>query len=255
MNDILNWSIDDIKEFHQKYYQPNNAILVVTGDIDKDEVFKEAKMKFGSIKNHTTVPKVKFVEPKQDGPKRVTLYRDTQVEMLAITFHIPDFRSKDQVALSVISEILYSGKSSRLYKNLVDEKQLVNQIYAYNMENIDPGLFIFLAVCNPGVKAEKVEEELKKKIEKLKKEYVTKAELQKVKINTKSDFIYSLESSSSVANLFGSYLARGDIKPLLEYEDRVNAITKETIKEVANKYFDYSQSTTIILKQKTDKEK
>jgi predicted Zn-dependent peptidase len=116
------------------------------------------------------------------------------------------------------------------------------------MENIDPGLFIFLAVCNPGVKAEKVEEELKKEIEKLKKEYVTKAELQNVKINTKSDFIYSLESSSSVANLFGSYLVRGDITPLLEYEERINAIEQKTVQDVAKKYFDYTQSTTVILK-------
>jgi len=170
--------------------------------------------------------------------------------MLALTFHIPDFRSQDQVALSVISEILYSGKSSRLYKNLVTKKHLVNQIYAYNMENIDPGLFIFLAVCNPGVKAEIVEKELKKEIEKLKTKYVTKKELQKVIINTKSDFIHSLESSSSVANLFGSYFARGDIKPLLNYEKRVNEITQETIKKVANKYFDYDNSTTVILKQK-----
>ena len=248
MNDILNWSIDDIKEFHKTYYQPNNAILMVTGDIDPKEVFKQAQKRFGKIKNHNKVPKVKFVEPKQDGQKRVVLHKDTQVELLAITFHIPDFRSPDQVALSVISEILYSGKSSRLYKNLIDKKQLVNQIYAYNMENLDPGLFIFLAVCNPGVKAEVVEEELKKEIEKLKNEYVTQEELDKVKINTKSDFIYSLESSSSVANLYGSYLVRGDIEPLLKYEERVNSITKETIKEVANKYFDYSKSTTVILK-------
>ncbi len=167
--------------------------------------------------------------------------------MMAITFHIPDFKSPDQVTLSVISEILYSGKSSRLYKELVEKKRLVNTVYAYNMENIDPGLFIFLAVCNPGIKAEEVEKELITQIELMKTTEVTEAELNKVKINTKSDFIYSLESSTSVANLYGSYLVRGDLTPLLTYEEDVKKITPAKVKEIANKYFDFTKSTTMIL--------
>ena len=252
MNDIQTWTIEDIRKFHKTYYRPDNAVLVVTGDVDPKEVFECAQKEFGHIKNlKVKIPKVKFVEPKQDGPKRIVLYRETQVEMLAIAFHIPNFQSSDQVALSVLSEILYSGKSSRLYKDLIDKKQLVNQIYAYNMENTDPGLFLFLAVCNPGIKAESVEKELKKQIEKIKNKPVTKKELEKVKINTKADFIYSLESSSSVANLFGSYLVRGDIEPLLHYEERVNAIDPKTIQSVAKKYFDFDQSTTVILRKKS----
>lgn len=252
MNDIKTWTIDDIRDFHKTYYQPNNAILVVTGDVDPKEVFKKAKKEFGQIKNKAPIPKFKFVEPEQDGPKRVTIYKESEVEMLALTFHIPNFKSPDQVTLSVISEILYSGKSSRLYKNLVNEKQLVNQIYAYNMENIDPGLFIFLAVCNPGVKAEDAELELHKEIERIKTTKVTKAELEKVKINTKSDFIHSLESSTSVANLFGSYLVRGDLTPLLTYEENVNKVTAKQVQEIANKYFDLDKSTTMILKKKSE---
>jgi predicted Zn-dependent peptidase len=117
------------------------------------------------------------------------------------------------------------------------------------MENIDPGLFIFLASCNPGVKAEDVEAELIKQIELMKTTEVTEAELDKVKINTKADFIYSLESSSSVANLYGSYLVRGDLSPLFSYEDDIKKITPKELKEVANKYFDFSKSTTLILKK------
>jgi predicted Zn-dependent peptidase len=111
-----------------------------------------------------------------------------------------------------------------------------------------------LAVCNPGVDAQTVEKEIKKQIELLKEKGVTQEELEKVKINTKADFIYSLESSSSVANLFGSYLVRGDITPLLHYEERINAITQQTVQEVANKYFDYTQSTTVVLKPTPKKE-
>ncbi|HIP13996.1 MAG TPA: insulinase family protein, partial [Sulfurimonas autotrophica] len=189
------------------------------------------------------------VEPEQEGPKRVLVHKDSEVEMLAITFHIPNFKDPDQVTLSVISEILYSGKSSRLYKELVDKKRLVNSVYAYNMENTDPGLFIFMATCNPGVKAETVEKELIKQINRLKETKVTKAELEKVKINTKSDFIYSLESSSSVANLFGSYLVRGDLAPLLHYEENVNKVTAKKVQKVAQKYFNFDKSTTLILKK------
>ena len=249
MNDIRNWSIDDIRDFHRTYYQPNNAILMVTGDVDPKEVFKKAKKAFGGIKNHGAIPEVKFVEPEQDGAKRVIIHKDSEVEMLAITFHIPNFKDKDQVTLSVISEILFSGKSSRLYKELINKKRLVNNIYAYNMENIDPGLFIFLATCNPGVKAETVEKELIEQIELMKKTKVTKEELEKVKINTKSDFIYSLESSSSVANLYGSYLVRGDISPLMSYEEDVNKVTAKKVQKIAQKYFNFDKSTTVILKK------
>ena len=249
MNDIRTWTIKDIRDFHATYYQPNNAILMVTGDVEPQEVFKKAKAAFGKIKNKVKVPDVKFVEPEQDGAKRIVVHKDSEVEMLAITFHIPNFQDPDQVTLSVISEILYSGKSSRLYKDLVEEKRLVNSIYAYNMENKDPGLFIFLATCNPGVKAEEVEKELVKQIELMKTTKVTKAELDKVKINTKSDFIYSLESSTSVANLFGSYLIRGDITPLLTYEDNIKSITAKKVQDAAKKYFNFAKSTTVILKK------
>jgi predicted Zn-dependent peptidase len=249
MNDIQTWTIDDIREFHKTYYQPNNAILMVTGDIEPKEVFAKAQKMFGDIKNKTEIPEFKFVEPEQNGPKRVTIKKESEVEMIAITFHIPDFRDEDQVTLSAISEILFSGKSSRLYKELMDKKHLVNSVYAYNMENIDPGLFIFLATCNQDVKAEDVEKELIKQIELIKNEKVTKEEIEKVKINTKADFIYSLESSTSVANLFGSYLVRGDLKPLLTYEENIEKITQEKVQEVANKYFNFDKSTTLILKK------
>jgi predicted Zn-dependent peptidase len=249
MNDIQTWTIKDIKDFHKTYYQPSNAIIMVTGDVDAKEVFKKAKKQFGHIKNKSKIPEFKFVEPEQDGPKRVTIYKENEVEIIAIAFHIPDFKSKDQISLDVISEILFSGKSSRLYKELVDKKHLVNSVYAYNMENIDPGLFIFLATCNQDIKAEDVERELIKQIELMKNTQITKAELDKVKINAKDDFIRSLESSTSVANLFGSYLVRGDLGPLLTYEENIKKVTIKKVKEVANKYFDFSKSTTLILKK------
>ena len=252
MGDIQSWSLEDIQGFHETFYQPKNAIVVVTGDINAQDAFDQAKARFAKIKNKKEIPLVHQVEPKQDGAKRLVVYKESEVEMLAITYHIPNFQHKDQPALSAISEMLSSGKSSRLYQSLINEKRLANQVYAYNMENIDPGLFIFMAVCNPGVKAEDVEKEILQEIEKLKTKNVETAELDKVKISTKADFIYSLESSSSVADLFGSFLARGDLEPLMHYEEHINALTPQEIQTIALKYFNETQSTTVILRKEND---
>ncbi|HEX5711093.1 MAG TPA: pitrilysin family protein [Sulfuricurvum sp.] len=249
MNDIQTWTLEDIQKFHATYYQPKNAILVVTGDIKPKNVFKEAEKHFGKISNSVEIPVVKTIEPQQDGARRVEVQKESEVEMIAISFPIPNFQHADQPKLSALSELLSSGKSSRLYRTLVDEKRLVNQIHAYNMETIDPGVFLFLAIANKGVSAEKIEKEIWKEIGKLKKEGVKQSELDKVKISTKSDFIHSLESSTSVAELFGGYLSRGDLGPLERYEDAINALTSKDIKEVAKLYFKPEQSTTIILRK------
>ncbi|BCD62480.1 hypothetical protein NitYY0826_C1356 [Nitratiruptor sp. YY08-26] len=249
MQDILHWTIDDIRKFHKTYYQPKNAILVVAGDIDQNEVFTLAKKHFEHIKNCCDIPKVHQVEPPQDGAKRIEINRDSEVEMIAIAFHIPNFKSSDQVALSAISELLSSGKSSWLYQTLVDEKKLVNQIYAYNMETIDPGIFLFLAVANPGIKAETIEKEIWAQIEKLKKGQIQQEELGKIKINTKADFIFSLENSSNLAGIFGDYYAKGDIEPLLHYEENIDKLQIKDLQEAAKKYFTYKNSTTVILRK------
>lgn len=249
MNDIQTWSLEDIRTFHETFYQPENAILIVTGDIEPKKVFEEAERHFASIRNVRNVPKVITVEPEQDGARRVEVHKESEVEMLAISFPIPNFQHADQPKLSALSEMLSSGKSSRLSRVLVDEKRLVNQIYAYNMETIDPGVFLFLAVCNNGVKAETVEKEIWTILEDFKAKPVTQSELDKLKINTKADFVYSLESSSSVADLFGSYMARGDVSPLLRYEETIEKLNADEIQKAAQHYFVPEKSTTLILRK------
>ena len=188
MNDIQNWNIEDIREFHSKYYTPSNAIVIVAGDITKEEVFKVAKSKFGSIKNTNNSKNIRkelyTVEPKQEGAKNIIIQKDSEVEMIAINFNIPNFLHEDQFALSALSELLSSGKSSRLNQILIDEKQLVNTVYAYNMELKDPGVYMFLAVCNPGIDAKDVEKVLWEEIAKIKAGDILQEELDKVKKNT-----------------------------------------------------------------------
>jgi len=250
MEDILSWKIEDIRDFYHRYYQPCNAILIVAGDIEPETVFKEAQKQFGHIRNEHTIPEVKAVEPRTDGAKRAILHKESnRVDTIAIAYSIPNYEDDDQVVLSAISHILSAGKSSRFEKRLVHEKHLVNQIYGYNMELKDPGVFVIMAMVNPGTAVETVEKEILSELEKLKNGEVTQAELDKVKINTRAEFVYSLESSNSVASLYGDYLAKGNLKPLLEYEEKLDKITLKDIVRVAKKYFDHTLSTTVILKK------
>ncbi|HIP30050.1 MAG TPA: insulinase family protein [Sulfurospirillum arcachonense] len=250
VEDIKHWTIEDIKEFHANYYQPSNAIVVVAGDITADEVFKTTEKHFAKIKGKkVTYPSAHQVEPEQDGAKRIYIKKESEVEMVAIAYKIPDFLHVDQTALSALSELLSSGKSSMLQKVLVNDKKMVNQIYGYNMENRDPSIFMFLAVGNPGVKAEDIEKELLEIIKRVQDGEINEKDVQKIKTNTKADFIFSLEGSSNMTNLFGSYYAKGDINPLLNYEDNINKLKKEDIIDVAKKYLVKEKSTTVILRK------
>ncbi|MDD5405780.1 MAG: pitrilysin family protein [Sulfurovaceae bacterium] len=250
MEDIQSWKIEDIREFYEKYYQPSNAILIVAGDVKPQDVFDNAEKIFGKIKNKHDVPIVKAIEPKNDGAKRAILEKESnQVNTIAIAYSIPNFADKDQVALGVISQILSGGKSSRFDSQLVDKKKLFDQISAYNMELKDPGVFLIMGLCSDGIKPEKAEKEILAELDKIKKDGITMSELDRAKINIKAEFIYSLEGSSSVAELFGDYYAMGDIEPLLHYEEKLDKITPKDIKDIANKYFDNNHSTTVILRK------
>jgi len=255
--DIEHWNINDIKEFYEKFYKPKNAILVVSGDIEQEDVFKKAEKYFGGIENKksnfnssifsTFTPH----EAPRNGNKRAIEHKKgNSVETIAIAYSILKFDNKDQLALSVISEILSSGKSSRLYRDMVEQKQIATTVYGYNMELKDDGVFIFLAMASkPTIKGEDLEKEILSKIQEIKDGKVTQEELNKVKLNTKVGFLKELDNSSSIASLFGGYLAKENLKPLLEYEDNLDKITLKEIQKVANIYFDNSKSTTIILRR------
>ena len=249
IGDIRNWSIENIKEFHETYYQPQNALLLITGDIDKKSAFELSKKHFERIKNKKPIPKPHCVEPVQNGAKRAEIYKDSEVEMLALAFKIPPFNHEDQPALGALAEYLGSGQSSVLQRVLIDEKCLVNSVYVYNMDNIDESLFIVLAVCNPGIKAEAVEEEIWRVIEETKTQKIDEDEITKTKNNLKSHLIYSLDNTTRMANLYGSYLVKGDIKPLFELPEKTAALKPADISEICKKYIREEKSTTIILRK------
>ena len=250
MEDIVAWKIEDIREFYESYYQPSNAILVVAGDISSQEVFSEAEKIFAPLPNKREVPQINPVEPPRDGLKRAVLHKESnQVNTLAIAYCIPNFAHEDQPTIGALSYILGSGKSSRLEQHLVQEKKLVDQIYVYNMELKDPGIFMVMALCSDGVKPDDAEKAILEQLEKIKNGDITQEELERAKLNIKADFIYSLENSSSVASLFGDYFSMGDIEPLLQYEEKLDKITLKDIQNVANRYFDNENSTTLLLRK------
>lgn len=250
IDDIKSWNIKDIRDFYKTFYQPQNAIIVVAGDIKSSEVFSVAKKHFGSIKNSRQIPQVSVKEPPQDDKRFIDIRRENQeVELYALAFKIPNFEHKDQIALSILSYILSNGKSSILVQNLVHKNKLAQSIYAYNMELKDDGLFIIMASGNENIKAESLQDSILAQLELVKQGEIDDSSVEKAKINIKADFIYGLENSSSVASLYGGYFARGNIKPLLEYEENFSKVSVSDLVAVANKYFDVNHSTTIFLRK------
>lgn len=247
MEDIQTWSIEDIRSFHKTYYQPKNAIIVVAGDVKPEEVFAQAEKHFSNIKNTTEIPKFYQTEPEQDGQRRLNVHKETEVEYLTLGFKTPPFNDEKQVAINAIAEILGNGKSARLPSVLIDKKRLASEVYAYNMDLIDEGLFIIVAQLNPGIKAQDVELEIVKQLQGLSK--ITDEEIEKVKVNLKSSLIQQLQSSSSVANLYSSYLARGDLKILSNLEKEFSKLDKKTIQTVAKEIFDPTKSTVLLLQK------
>lgn len=250
MDDIKSWNIEDIKEFYKTYYQPKNAIVVVAGDIDSNDVFNSAKKYFNEIKNTKEIPTIHTIEPEQTDKRFIDIKReDQEVELYALAYKIPNFEHKDQNALSILSYILSGGKSSILVENLVNKEKIAQSIDAYNMDLKDEGLFIIMAMGNKDIKAEELEASILKQLDDIKAGKIEQEELDKVKINIKADFIFGLQNSSQVASLYGSYFAKGNIKPLLEYENNFDKLSLNDIIEVANKYFKQESSTTIFLRK------
>lgn len=248
MEDIKAWSIEDIRTFHSLYYQPQNAAIVIAGDIDEKIALKEVKKYFEKIKNKKEIPlQLHTKEPKQEGERRVEVHKSSEVEILALAFRTPPFNHKDQIALSALGEILSGGKSSPLISEIVDKKRLATEIYAYNMDLQDDGLFIFMGLANVGVSLEKLEKAILQEIEKVKSGKLKEAELQKAKTNLRANFLYELESSSGVASLFGSYIVRNDLESLLHFEQDFDNLSLEEIVAVAQKYFVRSNATILTL--------
>lgn len=245
--DIENYTTNDLKNFYKTYYQPQNAILLVSGDLKSFDIFSAAQKAFGNIKNTQKLPTNTVIEPVQKDNRVVVSYNKSKSESLILAYKIGNFLDESIASLKLIAEILSSGASSRLEKNLVD-KDLASSVSAFLFETKDPGLFIISARCLVGVDAflvkEKIEKELKNLLTNL-----TDKEIQRAKKNLELDFISSFEDCSGVSSIFGAYLSMGSLEPILNYQKNLEAINKERLKSTIKKFFDPKTSTTLILKQ------
>src|SRR5271157_5358822 len=153
-HDVDGLTLADAMAYHKIYYSPQNALIVAVGDFNADQVLKQISEAFAGIRNGPKAPPVTELEPQQEGTRHVGLKHAANLPAFEEAYHVPNISSADSYALEVASEILSDGQSSRLYKKLVVEKQMVIDVGAgYEMTSFDPGLFIVSAQMRPGVTA------------------------------------------------------------------------------------------------------
>jgi zinc protease len=248
MADIGNITRDDLEKHYRTYYAPNNATVVVVGDFDRSKTLALVEKYFGGIPRGPEVPKVGAVEPKQLGEKRVKVKQEAELPAIYAGYKVPTLTSADSYALNVLQGILSSGKSSRLYRSLVYDKQIA--LYAggdYEDVSRDPNLFYVYAGIMPGKSEDEVERALYLEIDRFKNEPVTDEELQKAKNQAEASFIMSQDSVFYQAMLLGQYETVANWKLLGAYLDGIRAVKKEDIERVAKRYFSEDNRTVGIL--------
>lgn len=242
---IENATMDDVKSFFKKHYNPSNAILVVAGNVEIDHVKQLAKKWFepipASLKPLRNLP----VEPKQIVPKRLVVERDVPASAIYKVYHMCARADEEYHTVDIISDILSRGNSSRLYKTLIKEKQLFNDISAYVMGDLDKGIFVISGKIPDNVNMEDAEKAIIEEIEKLKVELVNDVELQKCKNKIESSLTFSeTDVLTKATNLAISELL-GSANLINEEITKYSQVTPEKIMTQANNIINESNCTTL----------
>jgi zinc protease len=248
MADIGNLTRDDLYKHYKTYYAPNNATIVVVGDFETKKLLPKIEQYFGSIPRGHEVPAVGAVELKQLGERRIIVKKEAELPAVFAGYHTPDLKHPDSYALEVLQSVLSSGKSSRLYRSLVYEKQIA--LYAggdYDSISNDPNLFYVYAGVMPGKTTDEVEKSLYGEIDKLKTIPVTDEELQKAKNQIEAGFIMGQDSVFFQAMLLGQYESVANWRMLEKYLDGIRRVTKEDVLRVAKAYLTEDNRTVGIL--------
>lgn len=247
-SDIKNWTKQDLQNYFQTYYAPNNSTVVISGAVKFDNVKKLAAKYFEPIPSGPKPRQIHTVEPEQIGERRVFAQKDVSSANVLIAYHAVDSKSDDYYTLSLLDAILGQGNTSRLYKSLVDEKQLATEVSISFSYSFDPSLFVIYAVCNEGVSANRLESAVYDEIEKLISDGVTEKELQKVKNLKLMSFYESMETINERSHNIGIYeLFFGDYKKFYSTPSEYQKVTANDIKLAAQKYLKKSNRTVGIL--------
>ncbi|HEY0668564.1 MAG TPA: pitrilysin family protein [Sphingobacteriaceae bacterium] len=251
--DIKNWTKEDLENYFRTYYAPNNCVVVISGNVTVNEVKRLAVKYMESIPPGPTPKAVHLVEPPQTGERRITVQKDVTTPYLMMAYHVPQATNKDYYPLSILSSVLSSGNSSRLYSALVDKKQLATSVFTNYTETFDPTLFEFYAISAKGVKESDIEHAVYEEIEKIKNEGITEHELQKIKNQKLMEFYNQIETINGKSNNIGTYeIFFGDYKRMYNAPVEYNKVTIEDVKRVANEYLKKSNRTVGVLKKNVE---
>jgi zinc protease len=243
-SDIEKVPIEKLKAFYDTYYWPNNATVTVIGDFAENTALALIKKYFGAIPvSPSPIPQVYTEEPKQEGPRRVVVKRTGQLGVVGIAHKTPAGLDNDTYALKVLGSILTEGKTSRLYKALVD-KGLATSLYPFNYSFKDPGLFIPYVFLTPGTSHEEIEKIILDEYEKIKSAGVTEEEVNRAinKIVTKK--AYESDGSYSLASQINEAIAIGDWTYYVNFTDNIQKVKPIHVQALAKKYLVEDQSTT-----------
>lgn len=245
-SDIESVTKKQLLEYFHQYYSPNNAIAVIVGDVETENVLALMRKYFESIPpSPQAPPPVIAVEPPQTAERRLTIELEAQPMML-IGYHTTTLAQKDDYVLDMASALLSGGRTSRLYRSLVLEKNLCLQIYCYNHVGKYPGLFVFGAMPRYPHTIEEVEKAIYEEIEKLKTE-ISDRELTIAKKRNSAAFLRGLDDNLGLAHMLGNYEALLSWKYISDVRARWNAVTKEEIQAAVSKYFTITNRTVVTL--------
>jgi predicted Zn-dependent peptidase len=239
MSDIERITRPEAQKFFSTYYVPSNLIIGIAGDVDPKEVLNLADTYFGRIPAKPKPEPVETVEPPQEGERREVLKEESQ-PIILIGYHKGSATDKDAAVFDAMADIMSNGRTSRLYRSLVRDKKIATMVGGLSNEpgKKYPGLFIFYGFPAPGHTNLEVEEAIDEETTKLKTELVDDATLRKAKTRARADLLRELSSNMGMATMLTEYEAvTGDWRNLFKELDRIDAVTAQDIKRVANECF------------------
>ncbi|MFT5168643.1 MAG: zinc protease [Saprospiraceae bacterium] len=228
-------TLEDVRAFYKKYYCPNNAVLVIAGNVKTADIKELVDKWFGDIPAGERPERQIPVEPPQTEFHQKIHRSKVPVDALYIAFHIPGRNDENYYAVDILSDVLCNGKSSRLYHRLLKDRKLFSQIDAYITGNIDPGLLIIEGRPAEGVKIEDAEAAVWEEIEKLKAEKISEQELQKFKNKIESSLVFSEASILNKAINLAFFELIGNANIINEEVEYYRKLTTDDVYKMANK--------------------
>ncbi len=246
--DLKAAKVADVTQFFDTYYVPNIAVLVLVGDFKTEEGMAKVRKYFDSVPRQGNPPPVDLREPEQQAERRQTVEDElARAPQVSIGFKAASGNTQDLYALQILSEALSSGQSSRLYQKLVKEKELVGSVTASIDERKGPSALYITATLRPGKKTEEVETAIYEEIERVRREPLSDAEMEKAKNTTALAFITKIQTSLLRAIFISLYAAYFDDPNLINtWLDKTAAVTKEDVARVAKKYLRPTNRTVVI---------